>query len=91
MFDRTFSSISSVVWSGSTADGSGILVRTSLPEAPFVLIETKSFTGLCDAYSGSANASSTGYTLSLQAFLPINPDHQTDSSYTISGSGYTIS
>jgi prepilin-type N-terminal cleavage/methylation domain-containing protein len=78
-----------IVWSGSIGNGSGILLRTNDSKSIFTLLSSESFTGLCDSFSGTANASGTGMRLSIKKFIPAST-HTTWWPYTLSQSGNMI-
>jgi hypothetical protein len=87
-FTQVLWKTSSIVWSGSISGGTGIILRQR-GDVPFALLSTESFTGLCDSYSGSENASGSGIRLVLKTYL--SPSSHTGSLwFTLSQTGNIV-
>ena len=89
-FTQILGKTSSVVWSWSTSDGTGVLLRLH-GDIPFALVSTETFTGLCDSYSGAENADGSGTKLTLKTFITLNNPHTSWGWYTLDQTGNIIS
>lgn len=73
-------------WSSFWSYGSGIIIKKE-NGLPYIFLGLKYATGACDSFSGSQNASGTGYKLIVREYIPTTLSHLVSAWYSLSHTG----